>query len=42
MIVFHENSEQGQHIPLLIIIAVLAWTYVALVKNLLRRVIVRY
>ena len=23
MIVFHENSEQGQHIPLLIIIAVI-------------------
>ena len=26
MFVFHENSEQGRHIPLLIIIAVLAWT----------------
>ena len=36
MFVFHENSEQGQHIPLLIIIAVLlAWTlHVALVKKL--------
>ena len=36
MFVFHENSEQGQHIPLLIIIAVLlAWTlYVAIVKKL--------
>ena len=36
MIVFHENSEQGQHIPLLIIIAVLlAWTlHVALLKKL--------
>ena len=35
MFVFHENSEQGQHIPLLIIIAVLlAWTlHVALVKK---------
>jgi len=35
MIVFHENSEQGQHIPLLIIIAdLLAWTlHVALVKK---------
>ena len=35
MFVFHENSEQGQHIPLLIIIAVLlAWTpHVAIVKN---------
>jgi len=36
MFVFHENSEQGQHIPLLIIIAVLlAWTlHVAIVKKL--------
>ena len=36
MIVFHENSEQGQHIPLLIIISVLlAWTlHVAIVKKL--------
>jgi len=36
MIVFHENSEQGQHIHLLIIIAVLlAWTlHVAIVKIL--------
>jgi len=35
MIVFHENSEQGQHIPLLIIIAdLLAWTlHVVLVKK---------
>jgi len=34
--VFHENSEQGQHIPSLIIIAVLlAWTlHVALVRKL--------
>jgi len=36
MFVFHENSEQGQHIHLLIIIAVLlAWTlHVAIVKKL--------
>ena len=36
MFVFHENSEQGQHIPLLIIIGVLlAWTlHVAIVKKL--------
>jgi len=37
MFVFHENSEQGQHIPLLIIIAVLlAWSllHVALLKKL--------
>ena len=36
MFVFHENSEQGQHIPSLIIIAVLlAWTlHVALVRKL--------
>ena len=36
MIVFHENTEQGQHLPLLIIIAVLlAWTlHVALLKKL--------
>ena len=36
MFVFHENSEQGQHIHLLIIIAVLlAWTlHVAIVKIL--------
>jgi len=37
MIVFHENSEQVQHIPLLIIIAVLlAWSllHVALLKKL--------
>jgi len=36
MFVFHENSEQGQHLPLLIIIAVLlAWTlHVAIVKKL--------
>ena len=36
MFVFHENSEQGQHIPLLIIIGVLlALTlHVAIVKKL--------
>ena len=37
MFVFHENSEQGQHIPLLIIIAVLlSWSLldVALLKKL--------
>ena len=36
MFVFHENSEQGQRIPLLIIIGVLlAWTlHVAIVKKL--------
>ena len=36
MIVFLENSEQGQHIPKLIIIAVLlVWTlHVAIVKKL--------
>ena len=37
MFVFHENSEQGQYIPLLIIIAVLlAWSllHVAIVKKL--------
>ena len=36
MFVFHEKSEQGQQIPLLIIIAVfLAWTlHVAIVKKL--------
>ena len=36
MFVFHENSEQGQHIHLLIIISVLlAWTlHVAIVKKL--------
>ena len=38
-IFFHENSEQGQHIPLLIIIAVfLAWTlHVALVIKLVSK-----
>ena len=36
MIVFHENSEQGQqHIPLIIIIAVLlAWTLHVAIRKL--------